>query len=108
MSAFSRSSNGVPGTTAGDELGALTAGLAEALAVGDGLAVAVAVADPDAVALAVAGASEGLGAGVAGGSRSTGEVRIRRKPSPSRVTWASAWPSLTSSCWTAWGVGLLA
>src|SRR5438128_3622337 len=64
MSAFSRSSNGVPGTTAGDALGAETAALAEA--------------DGDAAALAVAGASEAVGAALAAGSRSTGEVRIRR------------------------------
>src|SRR5205809_2166329 len=58
MSAFSRSSNGVPGTTAGDALGAETAALAEALAVGEGLAEA----DEDAAALGVAGASEAVGA----------------------------------------------
>src|SRR5205823_7507189 len=103
MRAFSRSSNGVPGTTAGDTLGAVTAGVAEALDVGDAFGVGLAEADEDAVALAVAGASDALGAGVAGGSRSTGEVRIRRNPSPRRVTCASGWPSVTSACWTAWG-----
>ena len=89
MSAFSRSSNGVPGTTAGDALGADTAALADALGVGEGLAVALAEADVDAVALGVAGASDALGAAVAAGSRSTGEVRMRRNPSPRRVTCAS-------------------
>src|SRR5439155_21612480 len=76
MSAFSRSSNGVPGTTAGDALRADTAALADALGVGEGegFAVALVEADADAVALGVACASEVLGAAVAAGSRSTGEV----------------------------------
>src|SRR5439155_2597118 len=64
MSAFSRSSNGVPGTTAGDALGAETAAPAEALAVGEGLAEA----DEEAAALGVAGASEAVGAALGAGS----------------------------------------
>ena len=50
-SAFSRSSNGVPATTAGDGLGAVTADVAELLGVGDGLPEA----DGEPLALPVGG-----------------------------------------------------
>src|SRR6476661_8184781 len=47
-SAFSRSSNGVPGTTVGAELGAETAGDADGRGVGVGVAVGFAGADGEA------------------------------------------------------------
>src|SRR5438105_2965013 len=92
--AFSRSSNGVPGTTLGGELDAETA--ADADGRGVGVAVAFAVADGE----AVAAATEALGAGVEAGSRSTGAVRMRRRfpPSGDRVTPASGCPNATSAC----------
>src|SRR5438270_5214340 len=105
-SAFSRSSNGVPGTTVGAELGAETAADADGRGVGVGAAVGFAVAEGD----AVPGASEALGAAVEAGNRSTGAVRIRRRlpPSGDRVTCASGCPNATRACWTACCEGWLA